>query len=228
MITTIVAVLATLSIFGHTIASPIPGHRRISPLIPGLANPKTPLAEHQFSMSQRYDNEFVNDVFRDNILLNIAYLDGRVKSKDQINWNEVNKPFEYKFTLEPGQTFAYHDGILNKYQGKVTKTTGAHFNAQEGFKSSGYLYGDGICHLASLLYWTAKDAGLEAEAPTNHDFAKINQIPREYGVSIYAVPNQSGSSAQQNLYITNNRQKAIEFVFDYKDNDLKVSAIEQG
>ncbi|MEX2028793.1 MAG: VanW family protein [Candidatus Curtissbacteria bacterium] len=206
-----------MSIFGHTLTSPLPG----------LAMPKTPLAEHQFSLENRYDNAYVNDVFKDNILLNIAYLGGRVKSYDQINWDEVKKPFEYKFTLEPGQTFAYHDGVLDKYQGKVVKTTGAHFNAQEGFKSSGYLYGDGVCHLASLIYWTAKDAGLEVEAPTNHDFMKINEIPREYGVSIYAAPGQTDSEARQNLYVTNNRQNPVTFVFDHENNSLKLSAIEE-
>jgi len=202
-----------MSIFGHTIASPIPG----------LANHKTPLAEHQFSLEKRYDNSYVNDVFKNNILLNIAYLKGKTTSPNQINWNDIEKPFEYKFTLQPGKTFAYHDDILDKYQGKVTQTTNAHFNAQEGFKSDGYLFGDGVCHLASLIYWTAKDAGLEAEAPTNHDFMPINQIPKVYGVAIYDVPGQKDTNAQQNLYVTNNLQKPVEFVLDYKDNNLKIS-----
>ncbi len=222
MIANFVAAMAVFSIFGHTIASPLPG-------LPGLTYLKPPpLAEHQFSLEQRYDNPYVNNVFKDNILLNIAYLDGRVKSADQINWNELEKPFQYRFALKPGQTFSFHNDVLPKYDGKVAKTTNAHFNYQEGFKSDGYLTGDGVCHLASLIYWTAKDAGLDAEAPTSHDFAKINEIPKEYGVAIYDIPGQNDSNAKQNLYVTNSRPKAVEFVFDYKDNNLKVSVVEEG
>ena len=72
MITTLMASLAAFSLFGHAIISPIPG----------LSNPKIPLAEHQFSLANRYDNTYVNNVFKDNILLNIAYMDGKVTSKD--------------------------------------------------------------------------------------------------------------------------------------------------
>lgn len=210
------AAMAVFSLFGQTLVSPIP-----SP------NPDQVLSAHQFSLEKRYDNPSVNSVFKDNILLNVAYLEGKVTPGNPINWNEVEKPFEYKFTLNPGKTFAFHEDVLEKYKGTVTKTTNTHFNWQEGFKSDGYLVGDGVCHLASLFYWTAKDAGLTAEAPTNHDFMPINQIPKVYGVAIYNVPGQKDTNAQQNLYITNNHQKPIEFVFDYKDNNLKISVVEK-
>ncbi|MDO8486792.1 MAG: VanW family protein [Candidatus Curtissbacteria bacterium] len=216
MISNIVAIIATFSLFGHTITSPIPPLQK-----------SEVLAEHQFSLENRYNNPYVNGVFKDNILLNVAYLAGEITSPGQINWSDIGKPFEYKFTLEPGKTFAYHDDVLTKYEGKVTKTTGAHFNAQEGFKSDGYLVGDGVCHLASLIYWAAKDAGLDAEALVNHNFAKINEVPKEFGVSIYSLPGAKEANAQQNLYITNNRQKPVKFVFDYKNNNLKVSVVEE-
>ena len=183
------------------------------------------LGQKELSLTNRQPDEWVNTVFADNILLNLAYLRG-THSGRQVNWDEVKKPFEYSFRLDPNQSFAYHDDVLEKYEGKVTKTTNAHFNAQEGFKSSGWLFGDGICHLASLLYWAALDAGLEAEAPTNHNFMKINDVPKEYGVSIYSNPYAKGSNSKQNLYITNNKEKAVTFKFKYIDNIVKVSVVE--
>ncbi|MBI2598668.1 VanW family protein [Candidatus Curtissbacteria bacterium] len=217
MITSILAFVAAFSLFGHSIVSPLPAKEA-----------SKVLSEHQFSLAQRNGNTFVNDVFKDNILLNLAYLEGKVRSRDQINWDALREPFEYKFMLEPGQTFAFHDDVLEKYQGKVVKTTGAHFNFQEGFKSSGYLFGDGVCHLASLIYWTAKDAGLDAEAPTDHNFMAISEIPKVYGVAIYSLPGARATNARQNLYITNSRESPVEFRFDYQGNNLKITLVEKG
>lgn len=183
-----------------------------------------PLSSHEISLENRYEVKSVSDVFKDNILLNLAYMRGII-SKD-INWDEIKKPFHYEFRLDPNQTFAFHDDLLDQYKGKVVKTTAAHFNAQEGFKTDGYLFGDGVCHLASLLYWAAKDASLDSYAPTNHDFMTIPEINKIYGVSIYSSPFSKGSNAQQNLYITNNKDKEIAFEFDYNDDKLKVTVIE--
>src|SRR3989338_1540439 len=116
--------------------------------------------------------------------------------------------------------------VSDEYKDKVVKTTKAHFNSQEGFKTDGYLFGDGVCHLASLLYWVAKDAGLDAKAPTNHDFMAIPEIDKQYGVSIYSNPQSKGSNSQQNLYITNNKGKPVTFKFDYGQDKLKVSITE--
>ena len=183
------------------------------------------LSVREMSLENRWPNSFVNNVFKDNILLNLAYFAGTpVSSKP--NWDEVKKSSSFEFRLDPQQTFAFHDDVLAKYKGKVTKTTNAHFNSYEGFKTDGYLFGDGVCHLASLIYWAAKEAGLEAEAPTAHDFAKINDIPKEFGVSIYNNPYTKGSNAQQNLYVTNNKNKPIAFKFEYSDNKVKVSVSE--
>lgn len=191
-----------------------------SGLLSSFSNPKI-LASHQMSLEKRY-----YPVQKENILLNMAYLDGRVRQKADINWNEIQKPFEYQFNLEPGQTFAFHDDVLPEFQGKVVKTTNAHFNSQEGFKSDGYLFGDGVCHLASLIYWVAKDAGLSAVAPTNHNFMAIPEISREYGVSIYNNPSTKGSNAKQNLYITNNKDNPVTFKFEYNGDNLKASVLE--
>lgn len=186
---------------------------------------ETILGSREFSLEKRYDNKYVSDIFKDNILLNIAYLRGIIKDSS-INWNEIEKPFHYQFKLEKHQVFAFHDDILPQYKGDVVKTTDAHFSSIEGFKSDGWLVGDGVCHLASLINWSAKSAGLDVLAPTNHDFAAINQVPKEFGVAIYDVPGQSGSNQLQNLYIKNNKDKAISIAFDYDGTNLKVSILE--
>lgn len=181
------------------------------------------LASKQISLEKRYSNKFVNDVMKDNILLNLAYMDGRVKKASDINWSEIEKPFKAKFRLDPNKTFAYHDDVLTEHKDEVELTTQAHFNYQEGFKSDGYLAGDGVCHLASLIYWAAKDAGLIAHAPTNHDFAPIPEIDKIFGVSIYSMPGAPLANAQQNLYIKNNQNKPVELEFSYDGRILKLS-----
>ncbi len=191
--------------------------------IGGLVNPllsEQPLASHEISLEKRY-----YPVQKENILLNLAYMNGQVTSKQDINWDEIKKPAIYQFKLNPGETFAYHDDVLPEYKDKVVLTTKAHFNAQEGFKSYGYLVGDGVCHLASLMYWVAKDAGLDALAPTNHNFMAIPEIDKIYGVSIYANPFANGAHARQNLYITNNKQNPITFKFEYKEDKIKLSIL---
>jgi hypothetical protein len=125
--------------------------------------------------------------------------------------------------LQPGQVFAYHDAVLPEFAGKVVKTTNAHFDASEGFVSDGYLYGDGVCHLASLMNWSARDANLEVVSLVNHDFAHIPEVPREYGVSIYSAGGASVASEKQNLYIRNNLDTAVSFVFAYDGDRLTVS-----
>lgn len=181
------------------------------------------VSSRTFSLEKRYENRFVNNVFKDNILLNLAYMEGAVNNNKPINWNEVKKPLHFEFTLKPNEVFAYHEDVLPQYQGKVVKTTNAHFNAQEQFLSDGYLVGDGVCHLASLLFWVAKDANLDALAPTNHNFAPIPEVPKEYGVSIYNYPGSVSANAIQNLYIANNKTEPVTFHFNYDGKNLEIS-----
>ena len=183
---------------------------------------KQVLAEHRFSLDDRYANTFVNEVFKDNILLTLGYMKGIVK-KTPVTWGKIEKPFSYSFTLKPKQTFAFHDNVLPGYKETLTRTTHADFSSDQGFKSDGYLTGDGVCHLASLMNWVARDAGLQVEAPTNHNFARIPDVPREYGVAIYDQPDQPLTSARQNLYITNNQKQPIRFTFTYKDTMLAIN-----
>lgn len=159
-------------------------------------------AERHISLADRYPVPSVSDVFKFNILHTL----------DRMN------P-EHSFTLQPGQVFAFHDDILPEYTHDVAVTTNSHFNWADGFKSDGWLIGDGVCHLASLMYWAALDAGLTALAPTNHNFADIPDVPKQYGVSIFAY------NPNQNLYITNSFDSPIQFAFSLHNDELDLKVI---
>lgn len=186
----------------------------------------TVLGDQAFSLEKRYANTYVNDVFKDNILLTLAYLRGMQKT-DNPNWKLIQQPFTYSFTLKPGEVFAFHEDVLPQFEGKVVKTTTAHFSSDEGFRSDGYLVADGVCHLASLINEAASHAGLEVVAPTNHDFAVIPEIPKQFGTAIYFMPGEKGTNALQNLYVRNNKDKPVDVVFDYHNSELKVSVEEE-
>lgn len=191
------------------------------------AQPKLVMASKTISLENRYANKWVNDVFKDNILLTLAYMRGTEKTTTP-DWKEVKRPFTHDFVLRPGETFAFHDtGYLPAYAQNVVKTTNAHYGGGEGFKSDGYLMGDGVCHLASLLYWAAKDAGIEAVAPVNHDFAAIPEIDKKYGVAIYSDPNNPATSMQQNLYIKNDQAEPVTFRTVYNGTNLTIEVLRE-
>ena len=178
------------------------------------------LASRALSMEDRYDVPSVNTVFKDNILLSVHYMAGDVKSKADVNWSSIEAPFKTEFTLKPGEEFAFHKYTLPEYSKNVAKTMNSSFMWDEGYKSDGWLTGDGVCHIASIIYWAAKDAGLTAYAPSNHNFAKINDVPKEYGVAIEA-PSPLG-----NLYIVNSLDKPVTFLFNYDGSNLTVTIVE--
>ena len=182
-------------------------------------------SERIMSLENRYPNEMVNSVFKDNILLTLSYMNDRVQDRGSVEWDKIVEPQTYSMSLEPGEVFAFHEDVLGEYKESTVKTTNAHFNYSDGFKHDGYLMGDGVCHLASLLYWAAADAGLETEVPKNHDFAVIPEVPEEYGVSIYFTPGSPGVNAQQNLYVKNTFDEPVEFVIDFDGSDLKVQVV---
>ncbi len=201
-------------------------------LIMSLANPsaviKTQeanlkvLGERQYSMENRYPVKSVNEVMKKNILLGLAYLNGSVAKKSDIDWSKVTSAFHFEKTLKPGEVFAFHDIIRKEYSGKVAFTTNSHFNASDGYVSDGYLFGDGVCDLASLINWAALDAGLETVVPKDHrSVAHIPDVPDDYGVSIYSNP-QDGAGANNNLYITNQKDHEVKFHFDFDGTNLKV------
>ena len=191
-----------------------------------VSSKTTVLASHEFSLANRYPEPWVNEVFKDNILLTLTYLKNGANINKPIDWNQVRKPSRFYFTLIPNETFAFHDLVSEKYQKQKLITTNAHFNATDGFRSDGFLFGDGVCHLASLLGWVARDSGLTVEAPTNHDFRAIPEIPQEFGVSIYSLASDNGRSTAQNLYITNNKDRDVSFIFDYNQDKLKIEVVE--
>lgn len=183
-------------------------------------------AQRSFSMTDRYPDPWVSGIFKDNILLTLAYMNGKVTDPAKIDWSAVNKPQTYSFSLKPNEVFAFHKDVLPQFDGKVVKTMNADFASDEGYKSDGWLVGDGVCHLASIIYWAAKDAGLAAVAPTNHDFANIPEVPKQYGVAIYYTPATTSSNVHQNLYITNTMDKPVEFAFAYDGKNLTVKVID--
>lgn len=183
------------------------------------------LASHKFSLENRYAVASVNTVFKDNILLTLNYMDERVNGKNDINWEEVVKPSDFEFELKPGETFAFHDQILPEYKDSVTKTTNAHFNFSDGFKTDGWLYGDGVCHLASFIHVAALEAGLKSVSLARHDFATIPEVDRKNGVSIKYMPGEFANSSRQNLYVTNNQDKPVTFVFKYDGTNLTVRVL---
>ena len=186
--------------------------------------PQVILSQKEFSLDDRYPVPSVNEVFKENILLTLAYMDGKA-SKGNVSWDEVNKPFHYEFSLETGKTFAFQDEVLPEFSDKVAKTTTAHFSGDEGFISDGYLYGDGVCHLASFIDVVAKQANLEVLAPTNHDFANIPEVARDNGVAIYADPSSPSEGAEENLYVTNNQPNPVKFDFDYDGHNLNITIL---
>ncbi|HEX7042720.1 MAG TPA: VanW family protein [Patescibacteria group bacterium] len=185
----------------------------------------TVLGGQAFSLEKRYSNTFVNDVFKDNILLTLFYMRG-MKMTSKPDWNAVEAPFTYSFILKPGEVFAFHEDVLPEFEGKVVKTTNSQFGADEGFKSDGYLVADGVCHLASLINEAAQNAGLKVVAPTNHNFAVIPEIDKKYGTAIYFMPGSKSANSMQNLYVENNKDVPVEIVFEYKNNELTVNVEE--
>ncbi|MGH7204443.1 MAG: VanW family protein [Candidatus Levyibacteriota bacterium] len=210
-------------LFGATQAQaydiPIPG---ITPVQQSEVNGQL-LSQRSMSLADRYAVPSVNTAFQNNILLTFAYLAGTVKNPNQISWDGLQNPAHYEIDLKPGEVFAFHNDVLPEFANKHVITTNAHFDMQEGFVSDGYLYGDGVCHFASLINWAATDAGLKVVAPTNHDFAVIPGIDRKYGTAIYYSAGESAANEAQNLYVENTFDKPVKLVFTYNDNVLTVA-----
>ncbi|MEK7188734.1 MAG: hypothetical protein AAB685_02695, partial [Patescibacteria group bacterium] len=95
-----------------------------------IASEPESIAVREFSLEKRYEDSFVNEVFKDNILLTLKYLSGEKIDPRKINFETIRKPFDYKIVLKPRETFAFHDDALPEFQGRIVKTTNAHFNAQ--------------------------------------------------------------------------------------------------
>lgn len=184
------------------------------------------LASYSIHLNNRHVNKFVNNVFSDNILLTLYYL-SEEKVEATPLWKNVKSKTHISFVLNPQESFAFHDDVVDEYTKNLVKTTNSHFIGSEGFRSSGWLYGDGVCHLASLMYKVAYDAGLETYVPRNHSFAKIPEIDATYGVSIYSDPQNKKNDKMQNLYIRNNTKSSLTFEFEIHDNLLHHYIVEK-
>lgn len=197
--------------------------------VPTLTPPQPQLvATRSMSLDNRaMPGSLMSEVMEDNILLTIAYMRRIVPNRAQVDWEAVRKPFTYSFELKPGETYAFQKDVLPEYAGSVAKTIDVNFGYADGYKNDGYLVGDGVCHLASLFYWAAKDAGLNALAPTNHNFMAIPEIPREYGVAIYSQPGSAEANAQQNLYVKNDTSEVVTFEISYDGDKLTTKVLKE-
>ncbi len=190
----------------------------------GYFIPEQKIVSRSISLDERVPGGGrMSDIMAQNILLNVAYLEGFNFENKNVDWSKVVREKEVSFKLKPGEVFAFHQDVLDKYKDNVAITTRANFNASQGFLNDGYLMGDGVCHLASVINWVAKDAGLYTEVPKNHNFTLIPGVPKEYGVSIYFTPGNKESNELQNLYIKNTKDYPVEFKITVKGMDLETA-----
>lgn len=196
--------------------------------VPGLTQPENDvLSSESISLENRAQpGSYMAAVMKDNILLTMAYMRGMVADPSLIDWEAVRRPFEYSFELKPWEAYSFQKDALVEYKDSIVKTIKVNFALQDGFKHDGYLMGDGVCHLASLFYKAALKAGLEAKAPTNHDFMPIPEIEREYGVSIYSMPGAYEANSLQNLYVKNNTDATIRFEVKYNGDRIEARVIQ--
>jgi hypothetical protein len=193
------------------------------------------LFKAEIDLSKRWHNKSTNDGFRDNILLGLYYLDGgddiplknpNIVNSGSIDWEGLQGDFEISFDLLPGEVFAFHKNVLDDYEDKSLKTMGSEFVTNQGYKVVSGLGGNGVCHLASLITWAATEADLSVTAKADHSFAKIEGVPREYWTSIRYLKN-GGNSKNQNLYVVNNKDYGVKFVFTKKGNILSLKIIKK-
>lgn len=174
------------------------------------------LAEHVLDLEERLPNsESGNEVFKYNILLALKYIEGNTN---------LDEPFVTEVELQPGEVFAFQENLLSEFENKTVKTGWSKYVAQEGYKPLAGLYGNGVCHLASLINWVASDAGLKVTAPANHNFWPVPGVPKEYGTSIRYLADGGWKTQNQNLYIENPFNHSVKFIFEASDEevDLKV------
>lgn len=172
------------------------------------------LSEKTLDLTVREKSPNINQGFTDNILLAIHYLNGEKFNRKGVEWNKIREPLTVTFVLQPGESFAFHRNTLPGFNDPKVSID-SKFIVGEGYKSVAGLGGNGVCHLASLINWTAQEAGLEVISPVNHNFFPIAGIPQEFGTSIHSA------SPSQNLYIRNNQPKPVTFAF--KSDSSRVS-----
>jgi len=165
-----------------------------------LSKNETVLSSETMDLGSRYHVESISNGFMRNILINVWYLVG-------------TKPL----ILQPGEVFAFHKNILPQFKDEKIVTQESGFNSQDGYVAVAGLYGNGVCHLATLMNWVSSEAGLEVTALASHDFSPVPGIDRKYGTSIRYMPDGSRNSSGQNLYVKNTFDYPVEFKFSLEN-----------
>lgn len=173
----------------------------------------TVLASEILDLSQRYPVESVNEGFKENILVNLSY------------FKKINNG---RLILRPNEVFTFHNQILPEFKKEKIITQESTYSAKDGYKLVAGLYGNGVCHLASVMNWVATEAGLEVTALVNHDFAPVAGVDQKYGTSIKYSPNIGGTAERQNLYIRNTKDYPVEFIFILEGENLRFSILTAG
>jgi hypothetical protein len=175
------------------------------------------LAEHVLNLNERLpDSEFGNEVFKYNILLALKYIEADPDLPDS---------FTAEVELQPGEVFAFQENLLPEFEKKTVKTGWSKYVAQEGYKPLAGLYGNGVCHLASLINWVASDAGLKVTAPANHNFWPVPGVPKEYGTAIRYLADGGWKTENQNLYVENIFDYPIKLVFNCSSDKVELKII---
>lgn len=170
------------------------------------------LASEEIDLANRYPVQSVSEGFKENILTAVYYFILEATPSGGLK-------------LNPGEVFAFHNEILPEFEKYKIVTQKSGFIAKDGYKTVAGLQGNGVCHLASLMNKTASEAGLEVTAPTSHDFAKILGIEDKYGTSIKYVQNGGSNTQRQNLYIRNNFDYPVAFLFNLEGENLRFSIL---
>lgn len=157
-------------------------------------------------LNNRYPVESVSKGFKENILIALGYF-----ITDNPNG----------IVLNPGDVFAFHNDVLPEFKDKKIITQESNFGSNTGYKAIAGLYGNGVCHLASLMNEGARQAGLKVNSPTSHSFAKIPGIDAKFGTSI----STRNAGKLQNLYITNDFDFPVQFKFNLDGDNLVFSIV---
>jgi len=180
------------------------------------------LSQRRLDLTILGQGSVATEILADNIRLNLHYLKGgELPQPKEINWPKIREPFTVTFSLKPGEVFAFHDQVLQQYEGRTIKTQPSHFGNADGYKTL-TLPGSGVCYLASLINWAATEAGLEITALANHDFEPVPGVPRQYGTSIF-YDGASANSRRQNLYVTNRLSGPVTFHFEVTREEVVLS-----
>jgi hypothetical protein len=183
-------------------------------------NQKVLLASESLDLSYRYPVESVSKGFKENILVNLYHFSqiGSDTPYEGIGSLEAQEklPDTFSITLKPNEVFAFHDKILAQYKEDKVLAPKSKYGSRDGYLLISGLYGNGVCHLATLMNWVASETDLEVTALTRHDFAKIPGTDPKLGTSI----SYGNSPERQNLYIKNNKPSSVVLEFKIEGDNL--------